>query len=367
MMSLCLPLFSACGSDGEPAPVCDSSYIPNCNDTNTAIVTCRQNPETKIYQLVETRCDYGCEPLLNQCKAAPQVVDPAPDTKCTDATHPRACKNDNSGYTWCEAGEMKEASCNGDQICDPATAACVPNGGDVPVVTGCTDETLPPSCNGSVLTFCKNGAETTVTCGGTTTCDAASKSCKPNSNGDDQPATVCDPATYKPECVTPHKLRTCVNGKYHTETCDTGTICNAMFAEKSCRAPVKGDSCSPDSFAESCTNSDKSTVFCDEDTHKVVFYDCTKEVGDNYRCDIAENFYGDGLDVTMCYDPKDRSMICTSEDDSYSKCEYDAKDDAHYTTTYQCAKFNLGYHFYVADVEECGAGACNGDNTACKK
>lgn len=360
MMSLCLPLFSACSDDSGPDPICDSSYIPNCNAANTAILSCRLNAETEKYQLVETRCDYGCDAVLNQCKAAPGQE---PVVQCTDVTHPKACKADKSGYTMCEGGVIKEVPCGDNQICDDTAVSCVSKGDNPVIVETCTDETLPPRCDGNTLVMCDGGLEINVICGVSATCDAATKSCKRNAAVDEK---ECDPASFKAECDTPLKVKTCgEDGRFKYETCSAGTMCNAELPVKSCKVPVENEACNPASFSETCRDNDKGTIYCED--NKVVFFDCVENYGDNYKCDIAEGHDGPGLNVTMCYDPKDASMQCTSVDDAYSECEYDAKEDKHITSYYQCARFNLGYHFYLADVVECGAGACNSDNTACKE
>ncbi len=384
IISLCIPLVAACSSGEGPVEFCNSSYIPTCNSKQTAVVVCREGV------LVEEACAAGCDAMSNTCKTA----------VCTSESHPRTCNAAKTGYTLCEGGVVKEMPCASGQTCNDATGLCE---------TGSScDISAPATCNGAVLSYCDNGTMHTETCSGATpVCDAASKSCKPNSEQPipcdvSAPATcngqvlsycnsgtmhtetcsgatpVCDAASKsciasqsgecnanESICVTPKQLRTCVDGHWQTQTCSPGSICNAEIKNKSCKVPSVGDVCNPDTFSESCADNDKSTVYCDEQTHKVVMYDCTENVGDKYRCDIAEDFNGKDLDVTMCYYTKDDD--CSGPEDSYSECEYDGKDDKHYTTTYTCAKFNLGYHYYVSDVEDCGVKACNSDNTACRQ
>ena len=134
------------------------------------------------------------------------------------------------------------------------------------------------------------------------------------------------------------------------ETCTAGKMCNNALTKKECKTPEVGDSCYPLGFSEMCYGSKKAR-YCDEDTNRVAEQDCN-DYGNGYTCDVAENFYGPGLNVTMCF--SDDEECSGLGDDSTDYC-YDTVDGFRhfYEVTYTCAEFNLGFHLYNSGMTEC--------------
>jgi hypothetical protein len=136
-------------------------------------------------------------------------------------------------------------------------------------------------------------------------------------------------------------------------------MCNSELKTPACKTPAYNDACDPYTFSEMCYGDTQARI-CDKETRKVVTVDCVKDYGDDYKCDIKEDFYSAGVDVVMCYSKKES---CSTEGaESYEYCwAEDSTGYRHfYRETYLCTEFNTGFHTYFYDIEEC-EGKCGQD------
>ena len=416
---VCNPATNLCESAAAPAPAqnqnkCDAGYQRACNSAFTGYTICENG------QIIEKICTGGqtCNPASNLCETA----NPSQQPDCTESTYPRQCNQELTAYSVCEGGHIITKTCPEGQKCNAETALC--ESPSQPPQTSCTPESYTRRCNddfsgytvcegGQIVTktcptgqacnqatamcespvtpppeaecqeasherkctedktgysACRQGKVTTVTCPSSQTCDPTTVTCKSAANPEPE---TCNEADYPPSCPNPHQYRYCKGGKVITETCKNGAMCNAAIKNKSCKVPGVGDKCDPSAFAETCFGTTEALI-CEEDSsgsYKVIKFDCTSDkngLSKDFKCDIAPDFFGPGLDVTMCYSKGD---ICKNEGQEETVCEYDDEEDVHYTNTYLCQKFNTGSYYYLLDSEDCEKGgkkyACNKAKTEC--
>ena len=312
-----------CVQNGNNAESCTpASYPPGCKDSSTRTY-CNVNVKAS------ERCGEGTVCSGGNCQPVPE------SEKCTESDYPSTCL-DSQTRRYCDRGTKSTEDCGADKKCE--VNACVPKGNQ----ETCTELDYPPDCiNSNERSYCNGGYKDVETCTNGTVCV----------RGICQSPNTCDPSTFKESCETPLVRVYCDGNTIKRETCTAGAVCNSSLSKIQCKTPAVNDACDPLAFSEMCYGSNQARI-CDEETRKVVDIDC-KDYGKGYTCDIAENFYGPGLNATMCFS-KDEN--CSSEgDEEYNYCyEDDETGFRHfYKIIYTCTEFNLGYHLYTSDFELC--------------
>lgn len=362
-------LFTSCSDDGDEKTPCNaSSFVSACNADLTHVYVCENG------SVVAKKCSKSCDQATGTCTNPDGSV-----SICTEASYPTACKAGvDNVRTLCKDGQKAEETCATGRTC--VAGECIAND-DI-----CTDETHPATCkDDKTLEFCNGGMKDTKVCAGKcdngecvvediacTEADYPAKCldsvtrtfCKEGKRVQEKCTGVCEDNTCKAastkcgsdfveSCVTPQMRQYCQDGVVAYQLCKNGQMCNSSLKTASCRTPVYGDACSPSTFSEICMKD--QVVTCDADTGKVIKVDCKKTYGDNYKCDIADNFGGQHVDVAMCYS---KLEDCEGEDQGSETYEYCYHDDEtgyrwFYKTTYICQQFNTGKHRYVESSELC--------------
>jgi hypothetical protein len=331
---------AACAS--EPSTqVCNENYIPTCNQEQMVYTYC----DLATGQLVDEPCANGCDQTTNRCIAE----------TCTPETHPATCL-DGMTYEVCSNSSKVQGKCLEGQTCQ--NGSCVTD-------DSCTDANYPAICIDNMTRgFCYQGKKASQKCdSGCENGACKTAQTEPSKPTPDEPTPSdpdkCDSATFVTKCDTPEYVVTCVNDKIVRTACKNGQMCNSELKTPACKTPAYNDACNPYTFSEMCYGDTQARI-CDEETRKVVTVDCVKDYGDDYKCDIKEDFYSAGVDAVMCYSKKES---CSTEGaESYEYCwAEDSTGYRHfYRETYLCTEFNTGFHTYFYDIEEC-EGKCGQD------
>lgn len=335
---------AACAS--EPSTqVCDESYISVCNSDLTGYMRC----DVMTGQLIEESCVNGCDLATNSCRAE----------SCTTETYPATCI-DSTTMGFCSNNVKATSPCLNGQVC---------KGGECVNDDDCTEADYPATClDHETRGFCYQNKKASQKCalgcqdGACKTNDVQQPEPKPEPEPEPETPVdpnACDSATFVAKCDTPEYVVTCVNDKIVRTACKNGQMCNSELKTPACKTPAYNDACDPYTFSEMCYGDTQARI-CDEETRKVVTVDCVKDYGDDYKCDIKEDFYSAGVDAVMCYSKKES---CSTEGaESYEYCwAEDSTGYRHfYRETYLCTEFNTGFHTYFYDIEEC-EGKCGQD------
>ena len=309
----------------EEAVTCDeSSFITACRSDLTSVRVCENGIVT------DKACDSGvCDIDTGKC------ADPA--DLCTDADYPASCESD-SVRRYCNYRIKATETCAAGTKC--SGGQCLPD------PDACTAASYPAGCDSeSVRHYCKNGQKTTETCETGTKCSGGA--CIPDNPG------ACDDS-FVARCENPLTRVYCNNGTIARETCKNGAICNSQLSTVSCRTPVVNDKCDPNAYSEMCYGNNIARI-CDENTLKVIDVNCPDEYGRGSQCDIRENFYGVGLNAVMCFSDEDECGFEGETEYSYCYSDDETGYRSYYKKTFTCTEFNLGFHFYNSDIEQCPA------------
>lgn len=275
--------------------------------------------------------------LVNACDSDSD----SDNNTCDPATFATKCDDNKTKVISCKNGRIFNTICSSNTSCDEAKLTCVPNGGmDSDCVVGWTD------CEGTTKRlYCDAGTIQSETCPNDFIC--SNGQCTPSN----QTNTECHDSDM-PVCIDALTRKYCHEGHYKLETsnnsskqCDskTGTI----------KTPSIGGYCDPDIFSEHCYNTE-AVIWCDAGT---VTKTICSDYGDNYKCDIFENYYGKNKDAAGCFSSKDD---CTTIDDTLTECrdlnDYDEsipKNTKFATTYYKCVQGFLGLHWTEVKTVDC--------------
>ena len=311
----CLPDPDACTAASYPA-ACDSESVRHyCKNGKKTTETCGG----------DTKCSGG---------ACITVI----DDSCTEADYPAGCDSESVRH-YCKNGQKATETCGGDTKCSGGACISV-------IDDSCSEADYPAGCDSeSVRHYCKNGQKTTETCETGTKCSGGA--CIPDNPG------ACDDS-FVARCENPLTRVYCNNGTIARETCKNGAICNSQLSTVSCRTPVVNDKCDPNAYSEMCYGNNIARI-CDENTLKVIDVNCPDEYGRGSQCDIRENFYGVGLNAVMCFSDEDECGFEGETEYSYCYSDDETGYRSYYKKTFTCTEFNLGFHFYNSDIEQCPA------------
>ena len=336
MIALCSAMcFAACDDDDKPKSFldCDSTYKPRCSDDSTTWLYCGTNG-----RIAQKDCESGyCDKVQNKCTVKPAVK---PDC---DATYGQKCLASGQGYSFCDAGKIKERPCT--YGCEAATGQCKP----APLDDACKDFAV--SCTNDTHYYA---------------CDSTGikqKHCNYGCDPDKNQCFDCDNTTGN-LCTTPHVLSSCRDGYFVDEICKNGQMCNSELKTQECRTPKVGDACDPDFFAEFCYGTTK-LHYCDAETGKVDAYDCEEDYGQGYSCDIIPDYYDVDFDVASCIAEEDE---CEDLEDIYIDCEHEDDETGYrhfYAVMYECGEFTSGNYWYYVDDYEC-KNKCTDEEPECE-
>ena len=260
---------------------------------------------------------------------------------CDPATFATKCNDTKTKVISCKNGRIFNTICSENTACDDTKHICVST-----EETNKNCEVGWKDCDGTTKRlYCDAGSIKSETCPQDFTC--SSGECVSSSNQN----TECND-NDKPICVDALTRKYCNGGHYAIETSSNSSKqCNPKTGI--IKAPSIGGECDPSIFSEYCYNTD-AVIWCDAGT--VTKTSCD-DYGDNYQCDIFENYYGNHKDAAGCFPQKDD---CTTPGETLTECKdlnyYDntiPKNTYYATTYYKCVQGFNGLHLTEIKTVNC--------------